>query len=367
MKNRFLLIIFTILISLMMVSCLVVTEKSYLDGITSVKTLSRGHEVDGVYYVFGGKLLKNSIIVNGYYSGSTGINIKDNAVIWARKTGSYTNVKVTDYLIINAGEEYTVWSVFNGRVSNTITVKGAAAYELLEASSDRYGIYLKGATIKDMGSITVVYYDSEGSLHSGNMLSALNSDRFLVWQMSDRTTAINALSNTVNPLSEKCRYLKVSFKGSDSSVLIPVTKIVDLEKDSGWNVIVTGGFISINALTDTWCSSVSMYIRYDDVTLKTVSERTDDGSCTALAITKDSDGKITSSKLRDGWKIEILDKDGTVKYTFNTADENVKINLPAGEYSLKVTCTKPVNYGLPEGLTITGSHKLVVSESKSGS
>lgn len=362
MKKKFFLIPLTLIISLMMVSCLVVTEKSYLDGITSVKTLSSGHEVDGVYYVFGGNLLKNSIIVNGYYSGSTGINIKDNAAIWARKTGSYTDVKVTDYLIINAGEEYTVWSVFNGIKSNTITVKGAAAYELLEASSDRRGIYLKGATIDDMGSITVVYYDSEGSLHSGNMMSALNSDRFLVWQMSDRTTAINALSNTVNPLSEKCRYLKVSFKGSDSSVLIPVTKIVDLEKDTGWDVIVTGGFSSYGtkASTDTRCSSVSMYILYDSVLLKVLSKRTDDG-CTALAITKDSEGVITSSKLRNGWKIEILkDAGDTVKQTFDTTDEEVEVNLPSDEYTIRVTCTSPEKYGLPSGVTITGQHDFTV-------
>ena len=363
MKNKFLLILITIFISLMMVSCLVVTEKSYLDGITSVKTLSSGHEVDGVYYVFGGKLLKNSIIVNGYYSGSTGINIKDNAVIWAKKKGSSTEVRVSDYLIINAGEEYTVWSAFNGRVSNTITVKGAAAYELLEASSDRRGIYLKGATIDDMGSITVVYYDSEGSLHSGNMMSALNSDRFLVWQMSDRTTAINALSNTMNPLSEKCRYLKVSFKGSDSSVLIPVTKIVDLEKDTGWDVIVSGGFNAsgTKAGTDTWGRSISMYIMYDGVLLKVLSKKTNDG-CTALAITKDSDGVITSSKLNDGWKIEIFndaDESETLA-SFSTSGEDVQINLSAGEYTLKVTCTKPEKYGLPSDVTISGKRDFTV-------
>ncbi len=378
MKNKFMSMFTLFIVLLLAVSCIQVTEDSYLDAIRSITMASNGHvKSKDVYYVYAGdatngRKLKSACIVDGYYSSGMDININEKAAVYAVKTDGSV-ITVTDSTVIKPGEEYTLYAGFNGLVSNRIKVIGVAANQILEASSNNNGIYLKGAKIEDMGTMTLCYYTESGSFFysSGVPLYTKDKDGSYYYQVKQLDANKKELANgeltstddTDNTLLADCKYLSVSRNGT-TSVLIPVTEIIDLSTSKNWEVGLSGGYYkNTEAGNGIWCNTIVMniYNKGKTVRLKNLSKRSDDSSI--VTITRNDSGEITSSKLNDGWEIVITRNDSNSTSEvgkFNTAGEDVKVNLTAGEYTFTVRCTNPEKYGLPSGITVEGSHTFTV-------
>ena len=378
MKKKFTLIFAVVIVLLLAVSCnQAVSEDSYLDSIKSITMASNGHvKSEGAYYVYAGdattgRKLKDACIVDGYYSSGMDININEKATIYAEKAGG-SYFTVTDSTVIKPGEEYTLYAQFKGHESNKIKVIGVAANQILEASSNNYGIYLKGATIEDMGTMTLCYYTDSGSFFYGRgiPLYTKDSDGSYYYQVkqlgADKKeisgSELTSMDDTDNTLLAECKYLSVSRKGT-TPVLIPVTEIIDLSDSTKWEVALSGGYSSsTKAGNDIYCNTIvlNIYNKGKTVRLKNLSKRVDGGAI--VTIERDTAGKITKTTLNEGWEIKITKNDGsaTAVGEFTTSGTEVKVNLTEGEYTFTVKCTNLEKYGLPTGINVEGSHTFTV-------